>query len=541
MNAGMAVAVVRELKEGNVRRAVVNLWVGLLFLVPLGASAQEGYDVDFDKYSVTTEQMVLLKGTITSDLPGDALAKAYGEMALERFNRTITSADPNSAEIMSWCDLAVQGTQVRRDQTDEYGQAQLTLKAKVERCSQVYMHDLNANHSCKVATDKKGNKTLVCSVTVGLAFQRFKFDAVSGKWVGDSSFGDKGFTRMSASSDSSISLEKIDMATAEKSAIGSASVSAGTSLKRKIRDVSEFQQRTPIIGVKKGNAYSCLGKDTVELDLPFFVVIDKGGKEAQKGFVKARVIKDGCVETPELKNRMSNGYRAVIKPMESQIILGGKGVKPGMSLREMPTAGASMGASLGVTNSFGGVGDGSFRIWPALTINVDQNLAPKTGISEFFTWQALRITGVFGDDALGRVKSKMGSALGLVNSNGNPDIGSNYMLVIQLDVGIHKRFFFGPFLMGFGVGAGFSANVFENIKNLNNDDVTPMIFGVGGMGQIEIGGQLTPRLLMSIMLGYRLEYGFTFLFKDGEDVSIRNDPFGLAHGVVANLQFMYTL
>jgi hypothetical protein len=277
---------------------------------------------------------------------------------------------------------------------------------------------------------------------------------------------------------------------------------------------------------------SCLGRDTVELDLPFIVMFNSDGKEVRKGFVKARKIYDGCVETLELKQAAANGQKVDLKPMESQIILGGKKVKPGYTMWEMPSIGLNFGGALGFGQSMAGFGSGSFRMWPTLNILLEQSIAAKAKVSELHTWQTVRLSYVAGEDFVKGFNSSLEASMPAISGS----LPSNsHVFVLQIDAGVVKRWYSRFFFFGLGAGINFSYNI--SMADIMGDYM-PTAMGVGANGLVELGFQLTPRFILDFKLGYRFEAALSMLLQDGEivgDVSYM----GIYHGPSASINLLY--
>ncbi|HNU67828.1 MAG TPA: hypothetical protein PKG82_01645, partial [Myxococcota bacterium] len=57
-----------------------KFWLAMILclIVPVGAMAQEATDdVEFDKYSTTTEQLLMLKGVLNTTLPAPLVDKFF--------------------------------------------------------------------------------------------------------------------------------------------------------------------------------------------------------------------------------------------------------------------------------------------------------------------------------------------------------------------------------------------------------------------------------------------------------------------------------
>ncbi|MBL6975773.1 MAG: hypothetical protein ISR64_08595 [Deltaproteobacteria bacterium] len=519
--------------------AVFVVWVS----APVLAQDEEA---NWDKYSVLTEKVLMLTGDIKSSVPDADLQALYLKMEVGRFNMSVKGAEPNSADVTAWCEKAVKDTQFLREATDEYGQAEVTLKAKMERCSQVFRHALTVGHKCEIkrTKPKKGKPRVYaeCKVQGELAFTKFKGDQSTGqfRYQVDTGFGAKGTYRLKSEGVAQTTIsKKVTKQQAMASALTGAAKKTGFGFMKPIREIEEFQLHAPIIRVKKGYTSSCLGKDTVELDMPFHVVFQAGDKQKKKGFVKARKIHDGCTMTPSMEAAAAKGKKYKIHPMEAQIILGGKKVRKGVTMWEMPTNYLNIGGGAGITGTANGigVGAGNFRFWPVGELFAEQNIARKIGISEFYTTEFLRFSYI------------PESSAGTFNTNfENSFAGSNMTydgswFMMQADFGILKRWFLGPFFLG--LGADLAVSIYIGMTDpagglASASDYTPMVLGVGALGQLDLGFQLTPRFLLALRLGYRVEYGLPFLIKDGENYGGSYTEMGVGHGPNGALNLIYS-
>lgn len=512
-----------------------KFWLAMILcsIVPVGAMAQEATDdVEFDKYSATSEQLLMLKGVVNTTLPAPLVEKFFFIHGFNRFKTAITESDPNTAPVQKWCMTAVAGTQTRRGALDQNMEVEITQRAVEERCSDVFKYDADVIHNCVRKTTEEGKPYLACTLNSTIKFAKFKAMAANGKvsWVPDTTFGKGGTVEVKSSQKASASLDKgttIEQATA--SALNTLVPLTAIFGKRKMLDVQQFQVHAPIISAKKGVAKSCLGRDTVELDLPFIVMVNAGGKEVRKGFVKARKIYDGCDETPEiLEQAAKTKKKPVIKPMEAQIILGGSDVKAGHTMWEMPSIGLNVGGGLSFSQAMGGVGSGTFKMWAAPAVNAEFNLAPYTGISEFHVWGSLKFSGF--EDAY--LNDKFDDLVDKYNA-GSVDSG-DVTFMFQFDAGVLKRWYSRFFI--FGLMGGINIGYYASLASLGDYSVGAVGFGLNG--QIELGFQLAPRFILDFRFGYKFEAGWAMLSKDADAVG---DPkyIGVFHGPIATLNLAY--
>lgn len=496
-------------------------------------------EADWGQYSKITLKPALLTGQIKSDLPRGKMQLLYQKMELKRFD-IFRESNPNTPALLQWCDNAVKDMQTIREETYEEGDVKMKLKAKIERCSQLFRHDLSVRHRCEVKSsrDSEGHVThyVECKVFGKLTFVKFRGDQSTGKFrfVSDPNFEHNGRAVIRSKGVGTCNINRnTSRRKAHEVALTAAVKKCGFHFMKPIREIKNFQIHAPIIGVKGSTTFSCLGKDTVELDMPFYVVFLGGTKERRVGFVKARKIHDGCVETPSLKKKWARGAKKDLHPMEAQIILGKAKVKPGKTIWEMPTSYLNIGLGLGITNLGKGMGikkfgSGSYNLHPAAEVTLDQDIARKIGVPEVYVTETVRFTYV-----------KKGDAFQFNNnfrrSYPNSGIIPDSWFAIQTDIGLLKRWFAGPFFFGLGGNLALSYYIGLGAK-IGSTSKTPIVIGIGAGARIELGFQLAPRWLMALRLGYRFEYGIPYLKNGGS----KSDKMGLGQGVLGALGLMYT-
>ena len=162
----------------RITRTVLVLGLSLAMATPAFAQ-DDDVEIDYDKYSKVTEQKLMLTGQKSTTLGAKDQSSYETELGLGRFNMTLTTKEPNDASVIAWCDAAVKDTQVKRDEVDgETGDAQITLKAKLERCSDVFKFDLSVSHKCKRTGKKKD--TWSCTVSGKMTVYKYKASQASG-------------------------------------------------------------------------------------------------------------------------------------------------------------------------------------------------------------------------------------------------------------------------------------------------------------------------------------------------------------------------
>lgn len=512
------------------------------------ATPTEGQEVSFDKYSNVAEQKLLLTGKIESSIPEEHFQTLYNDLGFNRFNTSIRVSDPNHPEVQQWCEKAVRDTQVRRREVDgETGDAMVTLKAKMERCSQVFSHDIKVTHACERKVPKKGDPYMSCTVVVTATIYKFSADQSSGelRYSPDQSFATGGKIVMQADNTGTSTITKDrPPAEATRAAIGSAVRWAGLKLKRSLREIKEFQSSAPIVAARSGTAFVCLGQDTVELDMPFYVVRNSPQGEVREGFVKARRMYDGCTLTPSQAEAKANGKSFTNQPMEAQIILGSSSIKPGMTLQEMPSIGLNIGVFGGISGSLGFF-NGNFGPGGGMTVEFD--LAPYIGLSEFYAFTDFSIIGVLDPEQVRQSFVKMmGHDWDTVVT---PDLDA--VFAIQASLGGLKRFYIaGPLFAEAALAFAFSFYSIGKFEH-GGDEISLGVYGLGAMVLGGVGFQLAPRWLLRFSGGYRYLISIpTVSVNDGscEDAGYSNcDPEKLGvgpdvaeHGPVGRLSLLFT-
>ena len=509
------------------RSRICLLGVGLSLLFAAGARADDDTEATFDKYSKLSEQKLLLTGEIKYSIPEKIFRAMYSDLGLNRFNMTVKAKDPNDPAVEAWCEKAIKDTQVRKDEVDgETGDAVITLKAKMDRCSQVFKHDLNVTHTCKVVRPKKGKPYMECKMVAVATIYKYKASQASGKltYVLDTKFGRGGKIIKKSDGTGSGTLQRRTSEQAKFAALDSAKTVTGLFLKRRLRDIKEFQLSAPVVRAKSGIAYGCLGRDTTELDTPFHIVLKAGGKEKRVGFVKARKIYDGCTETPSMREKKNKKWE--IKPFEAQIILGGSDIKPGHTFWEMPSIGLNVGGYAGLAGTVGFF-DGNLGVGGGLA--VEFNLAPYLGVSELHSFLNATFAVNTDGDQIMKEFEKIQTLKGLLE--GAP-------FAIQSDLGILKRFYFaGPIFADVGVAFAFSYYVVST----NVEDLSVGLMSIGGALHTAIGFQLTGRMLLKLNLGFRAGMTLPSATYKEEDVNLDNMELGAELGPFARIVFLYNI
>jgi hypothetical protein len=508
----------------------------------------EGQEASFDKYSNVTEQKLLLSGKIENSLPEEHFETLYSDLGFNRFDTSIKVKDPNDSAVEQWCEKAVKDTQVRRRETDgETGDAVVTLKAKMERCSQVFSHDIKVTHACQRKATKKGKPFMSCKVIAAATVYKFSADQSSGqlRYALDQGFGSGGKIVMQADNTGTSSITKDrSQAQATHAAIGAAVRWAGLKLKRALRDIKEFQLSAPIVAAKSGTAFVCLGRDTVELDMPFYVIRNSPLGDVREGFVKARRMYDGCTLTPSQAEAKGKGQSFTNKPMEAQIILGRFSIKPGMTLQEMPSIGLNFGAFGGITSS---IGFFNGNLGPGGGMTVEFDLGPYIGLSEFYTFTDFSIIGVLDAEQVRLAFVKMmGQDWDTIVTQ---DLDAS--LAIQANLGALKRVYIaGPLFAEAALAFAFSFYSVGKFEH-GGDEISLGVFGLGAMVLGGVGFQLAPRWMLRFSGGYRYLISIPTISVNDESCedagysncdpeSVGVGPDTAEHGPVARLSVLFT-
>lgn len=516
----------------RITRAIFVLGLSLAMATPAFAQ-DDDVEIDYDKYSKVSEQKLMLTGQKSTTLGAKDQSSYETELGMGRFNMTLTTKDPNDASVVAWCDAAVKDTQVKRDEVDgETGDALITLKAKLERCSQVFKFDLEVKHSCK-----KGKSLITkkmqweCTVDGTFTAYKFKADQSSDSltYDTDTAFGKGGKVTKTASWTSSSTIGKTGAARAKKSALSSAASWAGRWMSRQLRDIKEFQISGPIVAVRGNTAMSCLSKDVVEQDLPFYIVFNSPEGEKRVGFAKARKRYDGCTLTPSLEAKQEAGEKVELRPMESQVIIGSP--KASMTLWEMPTMHLNVGLGAGIMPSVGGDDPNG-----AIGLNVLAEYNPRfMGMSEVHVYSHMS----YGLAPRKNLDTLFESGYGVAP---DPDAADSAPFA-RASFGVLKRIYMGRLFLDVGVAASFSYYVLETVPDGFGGDIDLAIMSVGGEGQVGLGFQLSPRFLLRAQAGFH--YGIalpTVTDADGNEIPI-NSTFTLADeaGIMGGLHLLYTI
>lgn len=481
----------------------------------------------FDEYSEQSFKALVLNRGVSSTLPAMLTQKIAGQMEEKRFDNRSWSI--TESDVVDWCVEATGEAQIVRGDVDpETQQANITAEAVINRCSPVYEYTYGINHVCQKKSYKKKKKTVTvaeCTVTTELKLWRYLVQLTengSPEFYLDTKFKTDGLHTIADSTTSSSEItSKNPFAAAKLSALSSATTVAGLAVKRKIRNVRDFQLHAPIVAKKSYNAMFCLGQDTVALDTPFNVVVNTPKGEKVVGFVKAREIFDGCVETPKLAEE-SKKRKINLRPLISQIIIGQSRIEPAMTAWELPAIGLNFGGGVALTPQYGG------SYGAGVEFLGEYNFGAHIGISELHAFMRGRLTFV---TDTGDMQSAFLDAY--------PGLGAELMdsaLGMQVDLGALKRFYvMGPLFIDAGAGLAFS---YYKLGEMNDYEFG--LYSIGGMGMGGLGWQIAPRWLCRVVAAYRIQMAKPSITDpDGESLSAEGDA-GMDNGFLGTIDLLYT-
>ncbi|MBM4377613.1 MAG: hypothetical protein FJ095_21260 [Deltaproteobacteria bacterium] len=460
-----------------------------------GASSTKAEQSAADDMQSSFERPLLIRvsATNSTNMPGEAFETV--KAAVEQKRMDVRTFAVDSDETKAWCASSAKKAEENAGDTDAKGDAIGDLETLKKRCSAVFTHTLEASHSCKPAK----NNSFDCTVEVTITLTKYNANIVDGKVDGfsvDQKFGKGGSLTITSSGGGNSK----DQAAAIKAAAFTARLFA----ERKVRDVEYFQIKAPIQNVVDGYSEFCVGKDSLELDQPFYVLkLNDQGEKERTGWGKVREMKDGCVMTTELTEAEGNGQKIVLGPSRMVNLIGADNIKAGMTAWEMPSVGLNVGAQIGVSNPAAYNRDSEiepvFGMAPRFDLAVEYNLARHIGVSEL---HAAIHTGFTLQTNLFDIDNKESFSFN----------------VVPTDIGVTKRFQKRRFIFDVGAFVAYDRWLGEGQGEAN---------AVGGAVKLGIGAQLSPRLIMRLGLGFRGLYNFDLL-----------NPY---MGPVGNLGFLYNI
>lgn len=459
--------------------------VGLLvFLFPFISFAQSKEEaIRADVMQEISEKFLLLRGAEprnATGMPQDSFELILQSIEQQRFD--VRNWAPNSPEVIEFCKKGAADAAIKAEEVTTKGEALVSMERVLKRCSEIAQHFFTGSHYC---TWDSNNNEWDCTVNIEITIKKYKAqDKGDGTFeiVLDTEFGDGGTTVITQSWDASDSVQE--------SAIAQAAFFAKLFAERQVRDIEMFQLRAPVVANIDDYTHFCLGRDSVELDTPFWVLKPTEEGTERVGFVKARHIFDGCHLTNALKEKQDKGEKIELRPLEAQNILGGDEIMPGMTAWEMPAVGLNFGIGFATSpyatqHDFGGSILHSFT--PAGALVVEYNLARHVGISELWVGTSWRITKS-GLDFLGDRKK----------SDGNTDLGSFFS--IQADFNLFKRWYFGGPMFA-DVGGGLTVSEAPGLGAYYP-------YAVGALAKLGFGVQPHGRLILRLNAGFRYAYSY---------------------------------
>jgi hypothetical protein len=520
-----------RVKLSRLLARVQKQWVNLPPI--LEKREEDPTETKTDKYSTMYEKPLLLSLPTEMTVPFVIAKKVEFLMGLKRFDRSIHVNDPNTPTVTKWCHKVASRTQRRRKITTGVGTNAILSKAVIEQRCVLYQNGLEISHKCKRKSTKKGNAYLDCKIKATARFRKYKpslFGKGQIKYEIDSRFS-KDWLVLTGTGTGTASLKKTRLRAAKLSALSEAALIAGMKLRRKLRGIKDFQLRAPIKLIKRLTAYTCLGKDVLELDQPFHIIYNGPNGEVRAGWMKARRMWDGCYADSVATKGVKGKKKIILRESEYQIILGGHRVKAGMIAWEMPSIGLDIGGFGGMTGTAGfyegnvGFGGGMSAAF---------NLAPFIGISELYIFSNNMFAATVKPQAVRDIFEK-------AFEPEIPNISSYWkdqaaLFAFQTDLGVLKRqFIAGPLFAEAAIA--FSLSVYN--LALDVDDVSASLSGYGIALTGGVGWQLAPRWTTRINIGYRVLALRASVTVESTDKTYSKWA-GFEHGFMTQFFLMYT-
>jgi hypothetical protein len=475
-------------------RRTFALMALVVMLAPIAARAQSKEDMArADAMQTASEKFLLLRGAEprnATGMPASDFALIVQSIEQLRFN--VRTWAPESPDVIAHCKAGAADAAIKSEETDTKGEAQVTMERLLKRCSEIAQHFFTGSHSC---VWNSNNSEWDCTVNIEITLKKYTAkDKGDGTFniVLDDQFGEGGTMVITQSWDSSDSVQE--------TAIATAAFFAKLFAERQVRDIEMFQLRAPVQANIDDYTKFCLGKDSVELDTPFWVLKPVEGGTENVGFVKARELYDGCFLTNELKAKQDKGEKIELRPIEAQNILGGSDIMAGMTAWEMPAIGLNFGVGFATSpyatqNTFTDTIAHSFT--PAGALVVEYNLARHIGISEFWvgtTWRFTKAGADFlGDRAIDNAK-KLAS-----------------FFALQIDFNVFKRWYFGGPMFA-DVGGGITVS--EPFGGVG----AYYPYAAGGIAKLGLGVQPHGRVLLRLNAGFR--YAYSYIDADYSEMGI---------------------
>lgn len=440
----------------------------------------------------------------------------------------------DSQETMNWCVSGAAEAQKKAGVVTAKGDALVTLEALIKRCSQIASFTFEAKHECRPGNKENKEADVMCRVGYKVAIRKYIGEETGDgnvQIVLDQTFGDDGTMYITTGPSSwwdvrpkkSFAQKLISAGngwsgadTAEE-ALMAAAFRERQAGERAVRDIKCFQLVAPIVHHDADKTFICLGRDQVELDAPFYVVMPTEDGEKRVGFVKARKLYDGCQETRPIEN-------AVYQPSMAQDILGSKKIQVGMSTVEMP----SIGLNLGFATGFGMALKANMGF--QLGLQGEYNLARHIKkISELYATMGVQFL-VMPRGGTAKIGPIVGDKLDLREVK-EPS------LVARIDMGMMKRWFVRSFFVD--AGAAFAVDAYA-IDSKDNKVKSVGLASYGFDLKVGLGFQVHPRTL--IRLSPVFHYGAVLgNYKDQWDETSPTQLIGHDAGLLLTFDCLFTI
>jgi hypothetical protein len=317
-----------------------------------------------------------------------------------------------------------------------------------------------------------------------------------------------------------------------RGAVAEAAAWAGLRLKKE----KDFSAHSPVDYADADIAKFCLGRDTVRPDTPFHIVKVTDEGEERVGFVKARVVRDGCYETSAVKKRRERGRKVELGPLDAEIILGSGDIKQGMTAWEMATLGFNVGFHGGFSSLVGS------EMGPMIGIPLEYNMGRATGSNELHAFMDFDL-GITGDaTSLHELFVDAYPSFGPIQSL---DAFPKKAFSVMGTLGLFKRWYSHAFFFDLGGGVAFSYYLIDRYSD-GGGAVELSVTGFGAAALAGVGLQLAPRWMLRVHGGYRASVHIpvlTYIDSGGNEEDL--DPESgfkppTEHGPTADVGLLYT-
>ena len=529
-----------------VRTGSVATGVFLLCVALLSSGSALAQETERDLYSETSGKKLVLLSNVGSNV-SDGLVRRFVaamDMRIAHFKR----AGIDDAEISQWCERAAEDYQIRGEDTDAKGQARKTLTAFRRACSDLYGMGVTLKKGCKtvVKKEKKKKKTVKvkyreCTVDAMVGIVKYEARVEEGALAGfdtDRDFGKSGkmVVRRSASSEVEITGRR-SAGQADREALKDAIHEAGQWTGFRLKKEKDFSAHSPVDYADADVAKVCLGLDTVRMDTPFHIVVSTDDGEKRMGFVKARVVRDGCFATTAIQARRARGGKVDLGPLDAEIILGSGDIQQGMTAWEMATLGLNVGFHGGFSSLVGA------EMGTMFGIPVEYNLGRYLNSSELHAFMDVNI-GLTGDaTSLQNLFVDAYPSFGIVQ---DVDAFPEQALAVMGTVGLFKRWYSHALFFDFGAGVAASYYLIDRYENDWGEATEMSVRGLGAAVIAGLGIQLAPRWMLRAHGGYRASIHIpvlTFIDSDGNEEDADPESSFTApteHGPTLDVGILYT-